>query len=654
MITGELLVKFLESCKNGGCLSQLHSLTIKSGLTHDTFFAAKLINLYSQLTNPRTTRKLFDEIPHRTVYIWNRILKCYCRDRRYKESLLLFSRFFSSQKPDVYAVQISLKACSAVKSLGFGKIIHGFIKKTDQIDRHLFIGSALIELYSKCGKMDDALCVFEEFIEPDAVLWTTMITGYEQNGEPIHALKFFARMATNRGVLIDPITLVSVVSACAKIFDLKLGRSVHGYIFRMGYENVVSLSNALLNLYGKTGSVNAAAKLFKKMEEKDVISWGSIISCYAHNSFPEEALVLFEDMLARGIEPNTVVFISALQACEATCNVEMGKKIHNLAVRKGLDLDILVSTALIDMYMSCSCPDEAIGVFDHMPEKDVVCFSAMLHGCVRNGRESQSIGVFRDMLARNFNPDNFDLVKGLTACSELGVLRQTSCMHGFVVKCGVANNSFIGASLIESYAKCGTLDSATAIFRQIIDRDVVTWSSMLAAYGFHGKGKEALDLFNEMIESSSVKPNEVSFLSVLSACSHAGLVKEGIKIFNVMVKDYDICPNSKHYGIVVDLFGRIGELEKAMVFIGQMQEPVEANVWGTLLGACKIHQNVGIGETAAKELQRLGYCQAGYYILLSNMYAVDEKWDNAADVRKLVREKQLKKVIGQSVVEIMP
>ncbi|KAL0381754.1 UNVERIFIED_CONTAM: putative pentatricopeptide repeat-containing protein [Sesamum angustifolium] len=649
MIAGELLVKFLEACRNGRCLTQLHSLSIKTGLTHDALIATKLINCYSQLTPLRTARKLFEETPHRTAYVWSCILKCYCREKRYKETLFLFSRLFSCEKPDLYTVPLVLKACAGLRALDSGKIIHGFVKKSHQIGRDLFVGSALIEVYSKCGKMDDALCVFEEYSVPDTVLWTTMITGYDQNGEPIQALDVFAQMAMRKGVVLDPITLVSVVSACAQMFNLRAGRSVHGYMIRVGFDRELSLLNALLNLYGKTGSVTAAAKLFKKMEEKDVISWGSMISCYAHHGGAREALDLFNKMISRGIEPNTVSLISALQSCEASHDLEMGRRIHKLAVRKALDLDLLVSTALIDMYMNCCSPDEAIEVFEQMPEKDAVCFSALLHGCVQNGRTSKSIDIFHDMLANDLQPDAFDVVKILTACSELGILQQTSCIHGFATKVGLGNNSFVGASLIESYAKCGSLDGSIAVFRRISDRDVVIWSSMFAAYGFHGKGQEALELFKQMIKHSDVRPM-ISFLSILSACSHSGLVKEGIQIFNLMV-DYQLPPNSKHYALVVDLLGRMGELDKALEFTTQLQEPVEANIWGALLGACRIYQNMEIAEIAAKMLLELDPFRAGHYILLSNMYAVDENWVNVAGVRELVKGKQLKKTTGQSVIE---
>lgn len=599
----------------------------------------------------KIARNVFDEIPRRPIYVYNRMLKSYCRQKRYKETLSHFSHLFLFQKPDLYTIPIALKACAGLKALDFGKAIHGFSKKSGHLGGN-FIGSALVEMYAKCGEMDESMRVFEEYSEPDAVLWTTIITGFEKNGQSMEALEFFARMAMAKGGLIDSVTLVSVLSACAQLLNLKAGRSVHGYMIRFGLQSSLFLSNALLNLYGKTGSVFAARNLFEKMEKKDVISWGSMISCYAHNGGAEVALDLFHEMVARGVQPNVVVLISALQACEATSSLEEGRILHELASRNGLDTNILVSTALIDMYMSCSSPDEAVEVFEHMPEKDAVSFSSMLHGCVRNGRMHESVGVLCDMMANDLRPDAFDVIKILTACSELGVLQQTSCIHGLITMCGLGDNSFVGASLIESYGKCGSLDGAIAMFGQIKDRDVVVWSSMLAAYGFHGKGWKALDLFKHMIKNSAVRPNEVTFLSILSACSHAGLVNEGVEIFNVMVKDCKLTPNSKHYGMVVDLLGRVGELEKAMEFINGIPDSVDANIWGALLGSCRIHQNSEIAKIAAKKMVALDSLCDGHHVLLSNIYAYEKKWDEVAEVRNSVEEKQLKKVSGKSMVEI--
>ncbi|XP_051114608.1 putative pentatricopeptide repeat-containing protein At3g01580 [Andrographis paniculata] len=655
MVSRESLVKLFESCRRGKCLSQLHSVTIRAGLTDDILVASKLAELYSKYTSFHNACKVFAEIPQRSGHVWSSILRCYLEEKRYKEILLIFTHMFPNQKPDACATRVALQACAETKAFGLGKTIHGFVKKKSNFSSNLFIGACLIKMYSKFGEMDDALCVFREYSNPDKVLWTAAIAGCKLNGAPAMAIELFARMVRTKevGVVPDSITLSSVVSACTQTSDLRSGRSVHGYMIRTGMDyDGLSLSNSLLSLYGKTGSARSAAKLFEKMEAKDVISWGSMVACYAHHGNALEALDLFDDMVAKGIELNAVVLISALQACEATCDVERGRRIHKLAVREGLEFDILVATALIDMYMSCCVPDDAIQVFNRMSEIDAVCFSALLHGCVRNGRAYKSLVVFRDMLANDFRPDVFDAVKVLTACSEVGVLQQTSCVHGFTLKGSLSNDPHIIVSLIESYSKCGSLGDAIVVFEHKIDRDVVTWSSMVAAYGLHGKGLEALELFRQMIEHSSVTPNDVSFVSILSACSHAGLVRQGIDIYNLMVKDYKLQPNTKHYAIVVDLLGRAGELDKAMAFIAQMPGPVDANVWGALLNACRIYHNTEMGEFVAKKLLESDPCEVSHYILLSSMYAADKNWVDAAQVRNKVRHKELKVVSGQSVVEI--
>lgn len=648
----ELLINLFEACNNRSSLTQLHCLIQKSGYILDSFFASKLNNLYAKYESLQTARKLFDETPYRTLYTWNSILGCYCRNKHYGETISLFSNLLSTEKPDHITIPIALRACAGLRALKFGKVIHGFVKKNDKINSDMFVGSALIELYSKCGLMGDALEVFEEYSQPDVVLWTTVVTGYEQNVDSGAALAFFARMMMTGHVTPDPITFVSVVSACTKLLNLKAGSSVHGVLIRKGFVSGLSLVNALLNLYAKTGSVNAAANLFRTMEEKDVISWASMISCYAHNGAADEALNLFNEMINESFEPNSVTIISVLQACEATCNLEDGKKIHEFAAQKGLELDILVSTALIDMYMHCSSPDEAVELFERMPKKDAVSWSALLCGCVQNGMAYKSMGIFCNMLSSEIQPDGVAMVKILTACSELGVLQQALCLHSYVLRGGFTNNTFVGASLVESYSKCGSLDNAIKVFEEINDRDVVIWSSMITGYGIHGQGREALELFDQMVKNSAVRPNKVTFLSVLSACSHAGLIKEGIEIFNTMVHEYHLIPDSNHCGIMVDLLGRTGELDKAIGIINQMPMPVGPHVWGALLGACRIHQDTEMGEFAAENLFKVESSHAGYYILLSNIYAVEGKWENVAKLRTLVKQKRLKRIFGQSAVEV--
>ncbi|MED6216028.1 hypothetical protein PIB30_003673 [Stylosanthes scabra] len=520
------------------------------------------------------------------------------------------------------------------------------------MNKDMFVGSALIELYSKCGRMNDAEKVFMEYPKPDVVLWSSMVTGYERSGDLELALAFFSRMVVSENVCPDPVTLVSAVCACAHLSDFKLGRSIHGYVKRRGYESNLSLANALLNLYGKTGSIKSAYNLFREMPVKDIISWTSMVACYADNGAETKSLDLFSQMIDNRVEPNRVTIVSVLRSCANMSNLEEGMKIHKLSIDNGLELDMAVSTALMDMYMKCFKPENAISLFNRMPEKDVVSWAVLFSGYAEIGMANKSMGIFRNMLSSGTRPDEIAIVKILAASSDLGILQQAICLHGFLTKCGFDNNIFVGASLIELYAKCSSIDNANKVFKQMTRKDVVVWSSIIAAYGFHGQGEAALKLFNEMVENSNAKPNNVTFLSILFACSHAGLIKEGIKIFETMVNEYGLKPNSEHYAILIDLLGRVGELDKGLEIINHMPTQAGANVWGALLGACRIHQNTSMGELAAQNLFLLDPNHAGYYILLSNIYCGDKDWHNAANLRELVKENKLKKITGQSVVEL--
>ncbi|XP_057492279.1 putative pentatricopeptide repeat-containing protein At3g01580 [Actinidia eriantha] len=652
MKKSQILIDLFRSCSDGRSIAQLHSQIIKTGRSGDTLVVSKLSNSYAKYAPIEGARKVFDEMPHPTVHSWNSILRSYCREKQYGEVLVLFPKMVSLEKPDNLTIPIVVKACARFQELEFGKMVHGFVKKCGDFGSDLFVGSALVELYSKCGWMSDALRVFEEYCGPDVVLWTAIISGYEQNGYPEEAVAIFIQMVKVEGLSPDTVTLVSVVSACGRSVNLRAGRSVHGFAIRMGFDCGLSLGNALLNLYAKTDALTAANRLFRKMEQKDVISWSTVIAAHVQNGAAAQALEIFDEMIDQRFEPNAVSVINALQACEATCNLEKGKKIHELASFKGFEFDISVSTVLIDMYMKCASPDEAINLFQRMPKKDVVTWVALLSGFVQNGMADKAMGVFCHMQSRDIRPDSIAMVKILTACSELGILQQAFCLHGLVVKGGFSSNAFVVASLIELYSKCGSLENAVKVFESVNLRDIVIWSSMAAGYGIHGRGKEALKLLHQMVKDSKITPNNVTFLSILSACSHAGLVEEGLKLFEVMVREHGLTPDVAHYGILVDLLSRSGEFDKAISIIDQMPVQPEPHVWGALLGACRIHQNINVGELAARNLLCLDPNHAGYYTLLSNLYAVNGKWDNAEKIKALLNRKNLKKMVGLSAVEV--
>lgn len=535
-------------------------------------------------------------------------------------------------------------------SLAHGRAVHAVAVRSCAASEDAFVAAAVVQMYARCGDMAGAVNAYGVLEKPDVVLLTSVVTGYEQNGLAMEAMEFFARNVVGQGVAVTPVTLVSVISAAAQLGDAWNGRASHAYLVRNSLGYNLALVNAVLGFYVKIGDVQTARRLFEGMVDRDVVTWSSMIKGYVRSGDAHEALRMYKGMVHAGLQPNSVTLVSILQACALAVDVEEGKSIHHIAVNMGCELEVGVATALVDMYMKCSCHEEAMHLFHQMPRKDVVAWGAVISGLTQNGLPDESIQMFKCMLLDDHAPDAVTMVKVLNACSDSGVGRQATCLHGYLVRSGFDNKMFVAAALLDLYSKCGNLDSAVRVFDSTTEKDVVLWSSMIAGYGAHGLGQEAVALYQKMI-GSSIKPNSVTFVSVLSACSHSGMVQEGRQIFDSMTRVYGVMPNPEHQSAMVDLLGRAGELQEAIKFIQEMDGRAVADTWCALLAACREH-NTEMSEAVAENLINLDPDHVGYYNLLTNIYAFDEKWESVKETRDTVQGRGLHKVPGYSAVEI--
>ncbi|KAJ0963273.1 hypothetical protein J5N97_028395 [Dioscorea zingiberensis] len=516
----------------------------------------------------------------------------------------------AQQQPDCFTLSIAMKACAALSDPTNGRAIHCLVVKRASAHLDMFVGAGLIELYSKCGAMDDARQVFDGFPEPDVVLWTSMVSGYQQNGLAEEAVLFFSDMMVGHGVTPDPVTLISVLSAFSLLGDFRAGKACHAYVLKWNLGSKLSLCNSILNFYANSGTHEVTQKLFDDMSERDVVTWSCMITCHVRNGNAGHALALYR-RIVRVLEPNSVTMVSVLQACALALHLEEGRRLHELAIRKGFELDLGVSTALMDMYMKCSCYNEASDLFHRMPKKDAVSWSVLIGGCAQNGLANESLGLFRQMLEDCTSPDAVTMVKVLSACSQLNNLHQAICLHGYLVSSGFDNKLFVTAALIDLYSKCGSLVDAVKVFNTVNDKDLVVWCSMIAAYEIHGRGVDAITWFKRMI-NSSVKPNNVTFVSIFTACSHAGLVEEGKRIVNSMRNEYGVLPDSEHCSIMVNLLACTGKLHEALKLIeGTPASGVGPHAWCALLAGCRIHQDIEMGEFVGRKLLELqpGTCR---------------------------------------------
>ncbi|KAF2615495.1 hypothetical protein F2Q70_00013474 [Brassica cretica] len=309
-----------------------------------------------------------------------------------------------------------------------------------------------------------------------------------------------------------------------------------------------------------------------------------------------------------------------------------------------------MNNTLLNMYAKCGSLEEARKVFDKMLQRDFVTWTTLISGYSQHGRPKKALELFQRMLREGFRPSHFSYSSIFGACSSTGFLEQGKWVHAYMIKSGEKLVAFAGNTLIDMYAKSGSIHDARKIFDRLAKRDVVSWNSLLTAYAQHGFGREAVCLFEEM-RRDGITPNEISFLSVLTACSHSGLLDEGWHYFELMKRD-GIVPKAWHYVTIVDLLGRSGDLDRALRFIREMPIEPTAAIWKALLNACRMHKNVELGAYAAEHVFELDPDDPGPHVILYNIYASGGRWNDAARVRKKMKENGIKKEPACSWVEI--
>ncbi|KAA8524531.1 hypothetical protein F0562_010954 [Nyssa sinensis] len=473
--------------------------------------------------------------------------------------------------------------------------------------------------------------------------------GYSRHNMFSDAIEMYSKMH-EAGVTPDCFTLPHVLKACSGVPAVEIGRAVHGQIFRHGYESDVFVLNGLVALYAKCCQIDRARIVFDGLYDRTIVSWTSIISGYAQNGQPMEALRIFRQMRELNVGPDWIALVSVLRAYTDVEDLEQGKTVHGCVIKMGLEFEQDLRIALTAMYAKCRQVMVAKSLFDQMEVPNVILWNAMISGYAKNGYAEEAVDLFRGMISKNIRPDSVTVTSTILACAQVGSLEQARWMDDYISNSDYRNDVFVNTALIDMYAKCGSVELARKVFNQTLNKDVVVWSAMIVGYGLHGRGREAIDLFYAM-KQAGVNPNDVTFIGLLTACNHSCLVEEGWEFFHSM-RDYRIEPRHQHYACVVDLLGRAGYLNQAFDFIMNMPIEPAVSVWGALLSACKIYRHVTLGEYAAEQLFSLDPLNTGHYVQLSNLYASVRLWDRVAKVRVLMRERGLSKDLGYSMIEI--
>lgn len=413
-----------------------------------------------------------------------------------------------------------------------------------------------------------------------------------------------------------------------------------------GYSPKTFLLNILLNMFVRFGLHGEADELFDKMPERNVVSWTTLIAVYANTERSDRALELMTLMLREGVEPNGHTYSAVLKACGCLSKL---RELHCSILKVGLECDVFVRSALIDNYSKLGEMNDALGVFSEMTTGDLIVWNSIIGGFAQNNDANAALNLYKSLKRFDFKVNQATLTSVLRACTSLTLLELGRQVHVHILK--YDQDLILNNALLDMYCKSGGLEDANLVFSRMAEKDVISWSTMIAGLAQNGFSHEALNLFDQM-QASGTKPNYISIVGVLFACSHAGLMKEGMHYFRSMKKLFGVEPGREHYSCIIDLLGRAGKLHEAVKMIEEMKCELDAVTWRTLLSACRVHRNTDLAIHAAKQILRLDPEDAGTYTILSNIYASTQRWEDVTEVRKSMRIGGISKEPGCSWIEV--
>ncbi|XP_050380901.1 pentatricopeptide repeat-containing protein At2g36980, mitochondrial [Argentina anserina] len=571
-----------------------------------------------------------------------------------------------------------------------------------------------IAAFARSGHIKHARQLFDEMPHRDSIAWNAMLTAYTHLGFHHEALSLLRRMRIS-GTSPDHFTFTATLSACAGASELKCGTKLHGLVTVLGYRSYLPVNNALIDMYGKCLAPCGASRVFEEMRLRNEVSWCSLLFAYtnsgksdaargvfnlmprrvevawnvmivghARNGEVELCLGLLKEMKESLCWPDQWTFSAVMSACADALEFWCGCILHALIIKSGwssfvevknsvlsfyADLGCLENAvkvfesggtltqvswnAMIDAYMKLGSTHEALRVFQLCPERNIVSWTSMISGYARNGNGEEAAMFFVHMLRTGLQPDGCSFAAVLHACSNLALLGCGEMFHGRIIHCGFHAYAFIGNGLVNMYAKSGDLKGSICAFHDILHKDLVSWNSMLFAFGLHGKAIQSLQVFEQMVVNG-VKPDNVTFIGLLMACSHSGLIGESRALFETMQTIYGLSPDKDHVACMVDILGRGGYLAEAKELADKFSSVYSAKISSgeALLVACSAHEELGFGKYLGDTLKMAAPHNETSYVLLSNLYCASGQWKEAEMVRKRMADQGVKKMPGCSWIEV--
>lgn len=514
---------------------------------------------------------------------------------------------------------------------------------TNGLDRQNHLATSYF--LSKCSELKQIIYTCKVFDQiPDrriTSLWNATLKGYLQNDLYNEVVLLFREMM-RENVKPNCYTFPLVLKACGKFWSLRECEEVHCFAVKSGFISNTYTGTTLIELYSDEGRVECAFRVFTEMVLRNVVAWTSMIQGYAANG----DLVLARRLFDLAPERDVVLWNRMVSAYIECGDMIEAKRLFDLMPVK----DLMSWNTLLHGYANNGDAEGCKRLFEQMQERNVFSWNGLIGAYTRNESYIEVLDAYKRMLRdTDVQPNDATLVNVLTACARLGALDLGKWVHAYAESFGYKQNVYVCNGLIDMYAKCGVVESAVRVFRNMDKKDLISWNTIINGLAVHGHGADALNLFNEM-RTARGKLDGITFIGILCACSHMGLVDDGLNYFHLMINEYSIEPRIEHYGCVVDLLARAGLLEQAVEFIRKMPIVADCVIWTSLLAASRIHKKLAFAEMSLQKLIELDPKNPANYVMLSNIYGEAQKWEDLARIKVAIRDTGSKKQPGCSSI----
>lgn len=623
-ITEDLCLSLLSFCSKPKSARQgicVHSPIIKLCFHDHLSLNNHLLSLYSKFCGVGTARKLFDELTNRDVVTWSTIISAFSRVKNHEEALGLFKCMLTRSPltgPNEFIYSSAICCAASLRLLDLGAQIHADVQKRG-FETNAVVGSALLDVYSKCGRFQEASEIFASMDYRDVVSWTTMISALIEAKNWVGALRLYLLMIEG-GTSPTEYTFAKLLRACGCFFGLRVGMMLHAHLVLWGMELNLVLKTALVDMYSKCHRMRDALKVFLQTADSDVMLWTTMISGHSQAERYLEAITMFRDMKDAGVTPNSFTYSGVLSACSSAPEPELGRQIHCRVIKAGLEDDVSVANALVDLYAKHSRDlDDTVRAFAAIVSPNIVSWTAFMAGLARHGFEQKVLLALVEMRLAGVEPNSFSLSTVLSSCNSVEALAHARKLHSYMIKTKVdASDLSAGNSLVDVYARFGRVDDAWAVAHTMMARrDVLTYTTLAKGLNQVGLHRRALAMIAYMHEED-LSIDGFSLACFLSATAGLAAMQSGKQLHGFSVKSGLLSWISVSNGLV-DMYSKCGSVEEARRVFAAIEEPNVVS-WNGLISGLASNSRF-VEALSAFEDMRLARAQPDGITFLLVLYA---------------------------------